>query len=159
MLDSCPHALLAIFLIIASKCTYLYVPFELEMAVEPAGVLIKNSKPLPISCLLIALIWCKVGASVLLLYVGWIIFETWASLGYFWVFWGFLDPPGPPLTSPCMLGMGVPLGSLVVHYKCFQMPKTEWNFIEICRLYVQVCVSFSHIQLCTGAEKHICMRT
>ena len=35
------------------------------MAVEPAGVLNKNSKPLPISCLFVALIWCKVGALVL----------------------------------------------------------------------------------------------
>ena len=41
MLDSCPRALLAIFLIIASKYTNLCIPFELRMAVEPAGVVIK----------------------------------------------------------------------------------------------------------------------
>ena len=45
MLDSCPHALLAIFLKFAEKYTNLYIPYELRKAEEPAGVLIKIQNP------------------------------------------------------------------------------------------------------------------
>ena len=74
-----------------------------------------------------------------------------AILGHSGGFWAPLDPS---LWPPLHVTYGVLLGRLLAHYKCFQKPKTVWNFIVICRLYVPF-----HISFFTYSTMHRCCVT